>query len=204
MRSVFTSTLFSVLMLALTPALAAPQHVLTVYGEAPKYAAGFDHFDYTNPNAPKGGSLRRSAMEIGQFDHLVPYLDKGIGVSDIDGLVYSPLAVRSLDEPYTVYGLIAQGIERAPDGLWLRFYLDPRATFADGTPITAEDVRYTFNLFITQGSLRYRSQFADVKAVVVEGERQVRFDLKTSDSRSLPLVEGPRLRQRRRLRAPFG
>jgi microcin C transport system substrate-binding protein len=187
MRSVFTSTLFSVLMLALTPALAAPQHVLTVYGEAPKYAAGFDHFDYTNPNAPKGGSLRRSAMEIGQFDHLVPYLDKGIGVSDIDGLVYSPLAVRSLDEPYTVYGLIAQGIERAPDGLWLRFYLDPRATFADGTPITAEDVRYTFNLFISQGSLRYRSQFADVKAVVVEGERQVRFDLKTSDSRSLPL-----------------
>lgn len=123
MRSVFTSTLFSVLMLALTPALAAPQHALTVYGEAPKYAAGFDHFDYTNPNAPKGGSLRRSAMEIGQFDHLVPYLDKGIGVSDIDGLVYSPLAVRSLDEPYTVYGLIAQGIERAPDGLWLRFYL---------------------------------------------------------------------------------
>jgi len=187
MRSVFTSTLFSVLMLALTPALAAPQHALTVYGEAPKYAAGFDHFDYTNPNAPKGGSLRRSAMEIGQFDHLVPYLDKGIGVSDIDGLVYSPLAVRSLDEPYTVYGLIAQGIERAPDGLWLRFYLDPRATFADGTPITAQDVRYTFNLFITQGSLRYRSQFADVKAVVVEGERQVRFDLKTSDSRSLPL-----------------
>jgi microcin C transport system substrate-binding protein len=187
MRSVFTSTLFSVLMLALTPALAAPQHALTVYGEAPKYAAGFDHFDYTNPNAPKGGSLRRSAMEIGQFDHLVPYLDKGIGVSDIDGLVYSPLAVRSLDEPYTVYGLIAQGIERAPDGLWLRFYLDPRAKFADGTPITAEDVRYTFNLFITQGSLRYRSQFADVKEVVVEGERQVRFDLKNSDSRSLPL-----------------
>ena len=187
MRSVFTSTLFSVLMLALTPALAAPHHALTVYGEAPKYAAGFDHFDYTNPNAPKGGSLRRSAMEIGQFDHLVPYLDKGIGVSDIDGLVYSPLAVRSLDEPYTVYGLIAQGIERAPDGLWLRFYLDPRAKFADGTPITAEDVRFTFNLFITQGSLRYRSQFADVKEVVVEGERQVRFDLKNSDSRSLPL-----------------
>ena len=187
MRSVFTSTLLSVLMLALTPALAAPQHALTVYGEAPKYAAGFDHFDYTNPSAPKGGSLRRSAMEIGQFDHLVPYLDKGIGVSDIDGLVYAPLAVRSLDEPYTVYGLIAQGIERAPDGLWLRFYLDPRAKFADGTPITAEDVRYTFNLFITQGSLRYRSQFADVKEVVVEGERQVRFDLKNSDSRSLPL-----------------
>ncbi|MGI4836435.1 MAG: extracellular solute-binding protein [Janthinobacterium lividum] len=187
MRSVFTHTLFTVLLLALTPAIAAPLHALTVYGEPAKYPAGFDHFDYTNPNAPKGGSLRRSAMEIGQFDHLLPYLDKGIGVSEIDGLVYSPLAVRSLDEPYTVYGLVAQGIERDKDGLWLRFILDPRATFADGTPITAEDVRYTFNLLITQGSLRYRTQFADVKAVVVESDRQVRFDLKNNDSRTLPL-----------------
>ncbi|WP_311970471.1 extracellular solute-binding protein [Pseudomonas baltica] len=187
MRSVFTHTLFTVLLLALTPAIAAPLHALTVYGEPAKYPAGFDHFDYVNPNAPKGGSLRRSAMEIGQFDHLLPYLDKGIGVSEIDGLVYSPLAVRSLDEPYTVYGLVAQGIERDKDGLWLRFILDPRATFADGTPITAEDVRYTFNLLITQGSLRYRTQFADVKAVVVESDRQVRFDLKNNDSRTLPL-----------------
>lgn len=187
MRSVFTHTLFTLLLLALTPAIAAPQHALTVYGEPAKYPAGFDHFDYTNPNAPKGGSLRRSAMEIGQFDHLLPYLDKGIGVSEIDGLVYSPLAVRSLDEPYTVYGLVAQGIERDKDGLWLRFILDPRAAFADGTPITAEDVRYTFNLLITQGSLRYRTQFADVKDVVIESDRQVRFDLKNNDSRTLPL-----------------
>jgi microcin C transport system substrate-binding protein len=187
MRSVFTHTLLTVLLLALTPAIAAPLHALTVYGEPAKYPVGFDHFDYTNPNAPKGGSLRRSAMEIGQFDHLLPYLDKGIGVSEIDGLVYSPLAVRSLDEPYTVYGLVAQGIERDPNGLWLRFILDPRAKFADGAPITAEDVRYTFNLLITQGSLRYRTQFADVKEVVIEGDRQVRFDLKNNDSRTLPL-----------------
>lgn len=187
MRSVFTPTLLSLLLLAPLPALAAPQQALTVYGEPAKYPAGFDHFDYTNPNAPKGGSLRRSAMEIGQFDHLLPYLDKGIGVSEVDGLVYSPLAVRSLDEPYTVYGLVAQSIERDPQGLWLRFNLDPRAKFADGTAITAEDVRYTFNLLVTQGSLRYRSQFADVKDVVVEGERQVRFDLKNNDSRTLPL-----------------
>ena len=187
MQSVFTSTVFTALLLALTPAFAAPQHALTVYGEPARYPAGFDHFDYTNPQAPKGGSLRRSAMEIGQFDHLLPYLDKGVGVTEVDGLVYSPLATRSLDEPYTVYGLVAQGIERDPDGLWLRFVLDPRAKFADGSAITAQDVRYTFNLLITQGSLRYRSQFADVKDVVVEGERQVRFDFKNKDSRTLPL-----------------
>jgi microcin C transport system substrate-binding protein len=187
MRSVFTQILLSSLLLVLAPATAAPLHALTVYGEPAKYPANFDHFDYTNPDAPKGGSLRRSATSIGQFDHLLPYLDKGIGVNEIDGLVYSPLATRSLDEPYTVYGLVAQAMERDKDGLWLRFILDPRATFADGTPITAEDVRYTFNLLITQGSLRYRTQFADVKDVVIEGKRQVRFDFKNNDSRTLAL-----------------
>ncbi|MGP1667265.1 MAG: hypothetical protein ACTS5I_15450, partial [Rhodanobacter sp.] len=86
--------------------IAAPQTYLTVYGEPAKYGAGFSHFDYANPNAPKGGSLRRSAIEIGRFDHVLPYIDKGIGVSQIDGWLYSPLALRSLDEPYTVYGLL--------------------------------------------------------------------------------------------------
>lgn len=166
---------------------AAPEAALTVYGESPKYPPGFTHFDYVNPDAPKGGSLRRSAMEIGGFDHLLPYLDEGTGVSQIDGLVYSPLAVRSFDEPYTVYGLVAERMERAPDGLWLRFYLDPRARFADGTPITAEDVRYTFEQFMTRGSLRYRAQFADVQGVTVENDRQVRFDFKNADSRTLAL-----------------
>ena len=101
MRLVF-STLFSstlALLLASTAVIAAPQPYLTVYGEPAKYAANFTHFDYANPNAPKGGSLRRSAIEIGRFDHVLPYIDKGIGVSQIDGWVYSPLALRSLDEP---------------------------------------------------------------------------------------------------------
>ncbi|MFF7708742.1 ABC transporter substrate-binding protein [Pseudomonas sp. NPDC007930] len=172
---------------AALPALAAPEAALTVYGEPPKYPAGFSHFDYVNPDAPKGGSLRRSALEIGGFDHLMPFVDKGTGVSQIEGLVYSPLALRSLDEPYTVYGLVAERMERAPNGLWLRFYLNPKAQFADGTPITAEDVRYTFNLLLSQGSLSYRTQFADVAGVTVEGERQVRFDFKNADSRTLPL-----------------
>jgi len=178
MRLAF-STLFSstlALLLASTAVIAAPQTYLTVYGEPAKYGTGFSHFDYANPNAPKGGSLRRSAIEIGRFDHVLPYIDKGIGVSQIDGWLYSPLALRSLDEPYTVYGLVAEKMERADDGLSLRFYLNPKARFADGTPITAEDVRYSFDLLMTQGSLRFRTLFADVKHVEVEGERQVRFD----------------------------
>jgi len=183
----------SLLLTALTlfPGLyatAAPaQHALTVYGEPAKYPAGFSHFNYANPLAPKGGSLRRSAIEIGQFDHILPYVDKGTGVTQIDDWIYSPLAVRSLDEPYTVYGLVAEKMQRSDDGLSLRFYLNPKARFADGTPITAEDVRYTYNLLMTQGSLAYRIQFEAVKDVEVESPTQVRFDFKNNDNRSLPL-----------------
>ena len=103
---IFSSTL--ALLLASSVVIAAPQPYLTVYGEPAKYPAGFTHFDYANPNAPKGGSLRRSAIEIGRFDHVLPYIDKGIGVSQVDGWLYAPLAQRSLDEPYTVYGLVAE------------------------------------------------------------------------------------------------
>ncbi|MBK5001453.1 ABC transporter substrate-binding protein [Pseudomonas sp. S31] len=168
-------------------AQAAPTHALTVYGEAPRYAEGFRHFDYANPDAPKGGSLRRSALEIGQFDHILPYIDKGIGVSEVDGWLYAPLAVRSFDEPYTVYGLIARRMERGPDDAWLRFELDPRATFADGKPVRAEDVRFTFDRLMSQGSLKYRTQFADVREVTVEGPRQIRFDFKQPHGRTLAL-----------------
>ncbi|MBX8498405.1 extracellular solute-binding protein [Pseudomonas lijiangensis] len=189
MRSVFLSLITALLVLitGFQQVLAAPQHALTVYGEPPRYPAGFQHFDYVNPDAPKGGSMRRSATDIGQFDHLIPYIDKGIGVTQISGLLYSPLAVKSLDEPYTVYGLIAQKMERLEDGMSLRFYLDPRARFADGTPITASDVKYTYELLMTQGSLQYRTRFEAVKGLEVESESRIRFDFKNNDSRTLPL-----------------
>lgn len=175
------------LVLFLTHAHAAPSHALTVYGEAPRYPADFQHFNYVNPDAPKGGSLRRSAIEIGQFDHILPYIDKGTGVTEVNGWLYAPLAVRSFDEPYTVYGLIARRLERGPQDAWLRIELDPRATFADGKPIRAEDVRFTFELLMSKGSLTYRTQFADVADVVVEGPQTVRFDFRQPHSRTLAL-----------------
>ncbi|RLU14303.1 ABC transporter substrate-binding protein, partial [Pseudomonas prosekii] len=186
MRLAFPTLIFTAaaLLLSAVGVNAAPQHALTVYGEPAKYPAGFSHFAYANPQAPKGGTMRRSAIEIGHFDHILPYIDKGIGVNQIDGLLYSPLAQRSQDEPYTVYGLVAQQIERSEDGLSLRFYLNPKARFADGKPITAEDVRYTFDLLMTQGSLRYRTQFADVKEVVIESPLVVRFDFKSNENRT--------------------
>jgi len=120
MRLFLSSLLITLALLpGLPPAAATPQHALTVYGEPAKYPAGFSHFDYTNARAPKGGTMRRSAVEIGHFDHVLPYIDKGIGVTQIDGLIYSPLAQRSLDEPYTVYGLVAQKATKTAPCPWI-------------------------------------------------------------------------------------
>jgi microcin C transport system substrate-binding protein len=189
MRLVFSSLVVASLTLLLGPltATAAARHALTVYGEAPRYPADFQHFDYVNPHAPKGGSMRRSALEIGQFDHLMPFTDKGMGVAQINGMLYSPLAVRSLDEPYTVYGLVAQSLELSDDRLTLRLRLNPHARFADGQPITAEDVKYTFELLMTQGSMQYRTRFDAVNGVQVESPGQVRFDFKNNENRTLAL-----------------
>ena len=187
----FRLMLFAALVWLSPLSFAAPQHALTVYGEAPKYAPDFQHLAYANPAAPKGGTLRRSSLESGPFDHLIPYIDKGTGVADIDGWLYAPLAYRSKDEPYSVYGLVAQRMELDADRRWLRFYLNPKARFEDGTPITAEDVRYTFELFTAQGSLKYRQQSRDVAEVQVESPTQVRFVFKNNESRTCLLYTSP-------------
>jgi len=187
LRNMAGLLLGSALLCTGTSALAGGSYALTVYGEAPKYPANFQHFDFVDPKAPKGGSLSRASMEIGQYNYISPYADQGISVVQVNDWVYSPLAFRSLDEPYTVYALVAQQIERDPDGLWVRFTLNPKARFADGTPITAEDVRFTFNLLMTKGSLSYRQQYADVQDVLIEGPRQVRFTFKNNLNRTLAL-----------------
>ncbi|MGN4049497.1 extracellular solute-binding protein [Pseudomonas sp. SM4] len=187
LRNMAALLLGSALLCTGPSALAAGSYALTVYGEAPKYPANFQHFDFVDPHAPKGGSLSRASMEIGGFNYISPYADQGISVVQVNDWVYSPLAFRSLDEPYTVYALVAQQIERDPDGLWVRFTLNPKARFADGTPITAEDVRYTFDLLMTKGSLSYRQQYADVQDVLIEGPRQVRFTFKNNLNRTLAL-----------------
>ena len=187
MRNMAALLIGSALLCTGTSALASGSYALTVYGEAPKYPANFQHFDFVDPHAQKGGSLSRASMEIGQYNYISPYADQGISVVQVNDWVYSPLAFRSLDEPYTVYALVAQQIERDPEGLWVRFTLNPKARFADGTPITAEDVRYTFNLLMTKGSLSYRQQYADVQDVLIEGPRQVRFTFKNNLNRTLAL-----------------
>lgn len=168
-------------------AAAAPQHALTLYDEKPKYPANFSHFDYANPEAPKGGTLRQAGF--GSFDSLNPFINKGVAADDI-GLIYDTLTVNSLDEPFTVYGLLAEKIEKGPNNEWVRFYLRPEARFNDGEPVEAEDVAFTFETLLSKGAPHYRGYYADVEKVVIEGPRQVRFDFKHAGNRELPLILG--------------
>ncbi|MFQ6572990.1 extracellular solute-binding protein [Pseudomonas sp. UM16] len=168
-------------------ALAAPQHALTLYDEAPKYPANFKHFDYVNPDAPKGGTFRQAGF--GGFDSLNPYINKGVPADDI-GLIYDTLMTQSLDEPFTEYGLVAGKIEKAPDNSWVRFYLRPEARFHDGHPIHAEDVVFTFNTLIKQGAPLFRGYYADVAEVIAEDPQRVLFKFKHNNNRELPLILG--------------
>ncbi|MDV7210002.1 extracellular solute-binding protein [Azotobacter beijerinckii] len=168
-------------------AQAAPQHALTLYGEAPKYPPGFPHFDYVNPAAPQGGTLRQAGF--GSFDSLNPFINKGVAADEI-GLVYDTLTRHSLDEPFTEYGLLAEKIEKAPDNSWVRFYLRPEARFHDGHPVTAEDVVFSFDTLMKDGAPMYRAYYADVSRAVAEDERRVRFDFKHAGNRELPLILG--------------
>lgn len=168
-------------------AVAAPQHALTLYDEPPKYPANFKHVDYVNPDAPKGGTFREAAM--GSFDSLNPFISKGVPADNIT-LVYDTLAQQGLDEPITEYGLIAGKIEKAPDNSWVRFYLRPEARFHDGHPVHAEDVVFTFETLITQGSPIYRTYYADVAEVIAEDPLRVLFKFKHTSNRGLPLILG--------------
>nr|WP_225592477.1 extracellular solute-binding protein [Pseudomonas sp. PDM15] len=167
-------------------AQAEPRHAITLYDEPPKYPADFKHFEYVNPDAPKGGLLRQ--RDIGGFDSFNPFIPKGNAVGV--GLIYDSLTYHSPDEPFTEYGLLAEKIDKAPDNSYVRFILNPKARFHDGTPVTADDVIFTFNILLEKGDPMYRHYYADVAQVVAEDKLKVRFDFKHKDNRELPLILG--------------
>jgi microcin C transport system substrate-binding protein len=176
-------------LLALTSSLAqaAGQHAITLYGEPPKYPANFKHFDFVNPDAPKGGTFRQSGL--GSYDSLNPFINKGVAADDV-GIIYDTLTRHSMDEPFTEYGLLAGKIEVASDRSWVRFYLRPEARFSDGQAVTADDVVFSFETLIKDGGPQYKAYYADVAKVTAEDPQRVRFDFKHGNNRELPLILG--------------
>jgi len=168
-------------------------HGIAMHG-APKYPADFAHFDYVNPEAPKGGELRL-AVAPGTFDSFNPFIIKGNPAGGISpgleqGYVYDSLMVHSADEPFSMYGLLAETIETPADRSWVAFSLREEARFADGRPVTAEDVIWSFHTLVEKGQPLYRFYFANVASVEKTGPRRVRFSFKPGDNRELPLILG--------------
>jgi microcin C transport system substrate-binding protein len=145
-------------------------------GYEPKYSKDFKHFDYVNPEAKKGGKLVLSGF--GTFDSLNPYILKGISAEGMS-LVFETLLQKSLDEPFSSYGLLAEDIELAKDRLSVSFRLNPRAKFSNGDQVTANDVKFSFDTLMSEKAHpQYRFYYADVKQAVVLDKQNIRFDFK--------------------------
>ncbi len=154
--------------------LAVPSMAM---GYEPKYVPGFEHFDYVSPHASRGGTLVLSGL--GTFDSLNPFLLKGISAAGLGTLVFESLLEKSLDEPFSAYGLIADDFELAEDELSVTFHIHPQARFSNGQSIKAEDVKFSFDTLMSdQSHPQYRFYYADVKSATVLDEQTVRFDFK--------------------------
>lgn len=175
----------SITCLWASPALAAPQTSMSLYGDI-KYPLGFTHFDYVNPNAPQGGALKLPA--IGSFDTLNPYVIKGQAASGVDSLTGITLMTQSYDEPFSMYAYLASSVERSPNNLSITFNLNSNATWNDKTPITADDVVWSFNTLMKDGAPFYRAYYADVSNVKALDKKTVTFEFKTNQNKELPLI----------------
>ena len=157
-------------------------HGLTLFGKL-KYGPDFKHFDYVNPDAPKGGSYTYGWSN--SFDSVNPFITLGTAPVSLDVLLYDSLMVRSGDEPASVYGLVAKSITLPDDYSWAEFRLRKSARWHDGTPITPDDVIFSLQTLKTKGSPRYRGNYADVEKVEKTGPHRVRFIFREAGNRSL-------------------
>ena len=178
-------------------------HAIAVLG-TPALPADFPYFPYVNPDAPKGGEV--TLASIGTFDSFNPFIMRGTaavgmtspwvvlpggsGSGSVIGHVWECLLASSADEIATGYGHLAKTVELPADKMWVAFELRPEARFSDGTPVTAEDVAWTFRTLMTQGRPAFRIEMGEVKDVTVEGPLRVVFHFTANDNRELPLILG--------------
>lgn len=174
------------------PLRAAPTYAIAMHG-TPALPADFGHFPYADPDAPKGGSITYGV--IGTFDSLNPFIlssmrttARGLSDPEFGNLVFEPLMQRSADEPFTLYGLLAEKVEMDPDRKWIEFTLNPKARWSDGVPVTTDDVIFTFRLLAEKGRPPYSSRMDRIASIEKVGERGVRFTFNDQSDREFPLI----------------
>ncbi|TIW48722.1 MAG: ABC transporter substrate-binding protein, partial [Mesorhizobium sp.] len=174
------------------PAVSEPKHAIAMQGE-PALPADYTHFNYVNPDAPKGGSI--TYCVVGSFDNLNPFILKSLrttarGMIDriFGNLVFEPLMQRNDDEAFSLYGLLADTADMDPERRSIEFHLDPRAKWSDGQPMTAEDVLFTYDVFTEKGRPPYSARMSMVAKLEKIGDRSVRFTFNDKANRETPLV----------------
>lgn len=184
--------IFTLLLCAASPAFAQtamPQPAIAMHGDL-KYKPGFTHMEYANPDAPKGGVLKIDS--VGTYDSLNPFIIKGSPAAGMvylgQSYVYDSLMEQANDEPFSMYGLLAETIERPKDNSWVAFNLRKEAKWADGKPVTAEDVVWTFNAMMEKGAPFFKAYYGDVKSVEATSPTRVIFKFSHADNAELPLI----------------
>lgn len=166
---------------------AEPKTAIALHG-TPLLAGDFENFPYANPNAPKGGTVRLAVL--GSFDSLNPLIVKGSPASGVRDFAIESLMARGLDEPFTLYGLLAETVDIADDGLSVTFNLNPKAAFSNRKPVTPEDVLTAFELLKTKGRPNHRTYFSKVTTGEKISASAVRFTFQDASDRELPFIIG--------------
>jgi peptide/nickel transport system substrate-binding protein len=169
-------------------AQAEPQHAIAMYG-APALAADFTHLPYADPDALPGGAI--TLGNTGGFDSLNPFVRKGTAPWQLAYFTHETLMGRSWDEPFTLYGLLAETVETDEDRTWVEFTLREGTSFSDGSPLTVEDVIFSFEMLGTTGHPKYHSLYRQIEIIEQTGDRSVRLTF-SSENRELALLAGLR------------
>jgi microcin C transport system substrate-binding protein len=180
--------LFSALLiLSSLPSYAQNAQLGIALHGSPKYPSTFTHFDYVNPDAPKGGDLHLSSL--GTFDTVNPYTLKGVA-ADGANMVFETLMAGSMDEPFSQYGWVAESVTVAPDHTWVSYKLRPEAKFQDGSSITPEDVIFSFEILRDKGHPFFRSYYTDIVKAEKTGPHEIKFTFRDATNTELPLIMG--------------
>ncbi|ESX95852.1 extracellular solute-binding protein [Mesorhizobium sp. LNJC405B00] len=173
-------------------AMSEPKHAIAMQGE-PALPADYQHFDYVNPDAPKGGNI--TYCVVGSFDNLNPFILKSLrttarGMQDLifGNLVFEPLMMRNYDEAFSLYGLLADTADMDPERKSIEFHLNPNAKWSDGEPVTPDDVLFTYDVFTDKGRPPYRDRMSLIAKLEKTGDHSVRFTFNDKANRETPLI----------------